>query len=162
MADAAATTAPEGVASATAHGRDRPTRDTEIKQERRRRAPGTLDRNAHLKLAIPDEIRSRNEDQQLRWINDTGNRLHYLTTQDDYSKVDGVAPVPVGTSEDGKPIYAHLCKKPMEFWREDQAEKSAATREQEKGLAAAARTSADDNRPDDVSYVPTGNSIRTG
>lgn len=140
----------------------RPTRETEVRQERRRRQPGSLDRSAHLKLAIPDEIRAANADQQLRWINDTGNRLHHLTTQDDYSKVDDVPPVPVGTSEDGKPIYAHLCKKPMDYWLDDQREKTAAIREQEKGLLASARTSADDSRPDDVSYVPRGNSIRTG
>jgi hypothetical protein len=40
--------------------------------------------------------------------------------QDDYNKVEGVDPVPVGTGIDGKPILAHLLAKPIEFMREDQ------------------------------------------
>ena len=104
----------------------RPTRETEIGQERRRRQPGSLDRGAHLKLAIPETIRAENADQHLHWINDTHNRMHHLTTQGDYSKVEGVEPVPVGTSDDGKPIYAHLMKKPLEYWQADQREKTAA------------------------------------
>jgi hypothetical protein len=137
----------------------RPTRDDEIRQERRRRQPGSLDRSAHLKLAIPENVRAENADQQLRWINDVGNRMHHLTVIDDYSKVAGVDPVPVGTSDDGKPIYAHLCAKPLDYWKADQREKTAAISASEKGLLQGDRTSAEDRRSEDVSYVPKGNSI---
>ena len=112
----------------------RPTREDETRQERRRRQPGSLDRGAHLKLAIPENIRAENADQHLHWINDASNRMHHLTTNDDYSKVEGVAPVPVGTSDDGKPIYAHLMKKPLDYWQADQREKTAAINAKENDL----------------------------
>jgi len=155
MADAI-TSAPDGV------GSKRATRADEVGTERRRRTAGTLDRGAHLKLAVPAEIREANPGQHFRWINDTGNRMHALTVQDDYSTVEGVEPVPVGTSEDGKPIYARLCMKPQAYFDADQNEKVELTRETERGLMAAARSDPKDNRPDDVSYVPTGNRISRG
>lgn len=137
-------------------------RKTEVTQERRRRQPGTLDRLSQMKLAIPEKVRAENADQALRWINDTGNRMHFMTEQDDWSKIDGVPPVPVGTAEDGKPIYAHLCRKPKAFWEQDNAERVAATVEREKGLVRAAKTDPQDNRSADVSYVPAGNQITQG
>ena len=116
----------------------RPTRDDEVRQERRKRTAGSLDRTAHMKLGVPEHIRAENADQHLHWINDVGNRMHHLTTQDDYSPVVGMAPVPVGTSEDGKPIYAHLMKKPLDYWHDDQREKTAIVNANEAELIAAA------------------------
>lgn len=137
-------------------------RKTEVAQERRRRTAGTLDRMAQMKLAIPEKVREENKAYALRWVNDTGNRMHFMTEQDDWTKIDGVAPVPVGTSEEGKPIYAHLCRKPQAFWDQDNAERVAATVEQEKGLMRAAKSDPQDNRSADVSYVPAGNTIQQG
>lgn len=137
-------------------------RKAEVAQERRRRQPGTLDRMAQMKLAIPDKVRAENTDYALRWVNDTGNRMHFMTDQDDWSKIDGVPPVPVGTAEDGKPIYAHLCRKPKAFWDQDQAERVAATVEHEKGLMRSAKSDPADTRSADVSYVPAGNQITQG
>lgn len=137
-------------------------RKQEVAVERRRREAGTLDRLAQMKLSIPDDVRAANTDYALRWVNDTGNRMHFMTEKDDWSKIDGVPPVPVGTAEDGKPIYAHLCRKPKTFWDQDNAEKVQATIEREKGLVRAAKTDPQDNRTPETSYVPEGNTITQG
>lgn len=138
-------------------------RKEEVVQERSRREAGTLDRMAQMKLAIPEKIRAENEGRYvLRWVNDTGNRMHFMTEKDDYEKVDGVQPVPVGTAEDGKPIYAHLCRKPKRFWDQHQAERVQETVERERGLVRAAKTDPQDNRTAETSYVPEGNTITRG
>lgn len=137
-------------------------RKAEVAQERRRRQPGTLDRMAQMKLAIPDKVREENTAFALRWVNDTGNRMHFMTEQDDWTKIPGVPPVPVGTSEDGKPVYAHLCRKPKEFWEQDNAERVAATVEREKGLMRSAKSDPQDTRTAETSYVPAGNQITQG
>lgn len=103
----------------------RQARDEELRLRRTQRDPGTLDRGARLKLAVPEHIRVENADQHLHWMNDEGNRLNDMMTQDFYSKVEGVDPVPVGTAADGKPIMAHLMRKPLEYYREDQKAKTA-------------------------------------
>ena len=133
-----------------------------IIQERRRRQPGTLDRTNSLKLAIPQHIRDANPGCEFRWINDAGNRMYFMTQEDDWSKVDSVNPIPVGTSPDGKPILAHLCKKPTEFWLEDQKAKMVELKEGERSLERGETRSPDDDRPQDVSYVTPGNSIKSG
>lgn len=140
----------------------RQNRTEEVAQERRRRTAGTLDRMAQMKLAIPDSVRDENADYTLRWVNDTGNRMHFMTVEDDWSKIDNVKPVPVGTNEEGKPVYAHLCRKPKAFWEQDNAERVAATVEREKGILRAVTTDPQDTRTADVSYVPAGNQITQG
>lgn len=47
--------------------------------------------------------------------------MHRFTVQDDYDKVPDVAPVPVMTGPDGRPIEAHLLAKPKAFVEEDRA-----------------------------------------
>jgi hypothetical protein len=89
-------------------------------QRRRRRSDEGL--SAAKRLPIPPEIEADLKAKNLhpRWVNDEGNRMYQLTELDDYNKVEGVDPVPVGTGVDGKPILAHLLAKPIEFMREDQ------------------------------------------
>jgi hypothetical protein len=89
-------------------------------QRRRRRSDEGL--SAAKRLPIPPEIEAKLKAENLhpRWVNDEGNRMYQLTELDDYNKVEGVDPVPVGTGVDGKPILAHLLAKPIEFMREDQ------------------------------------------
>jgi hypothetical protein len=89
-------------------------------QRRRRRSDEGL--SAAKRLPIPPEIEADLKAKNLhpRWVNDEGNRMYQLTELDDYNKVDGVDPVPVGTGVDGKPILAHLLAKPIEFMQEDQ------------------------------------------
>ena len=88
-------------------------------QRRRRRDDQAL--SAPQRLPIPPEIQAELEAKGLqpRWVNDQGNRLYRFTQQDDYDKVAGVDPVPVGTDEAGQPILAHLLAKPKDFIRED-------------------------------------------
>lgn len=137
----------------------RETRQEVVAEERRRRSAGTLDRMQHLKLAIPEKVRQENQDYALRWINDQGNRMYFMTEQDDWNVVDGVEPIPVGTGVDNKPILARLCRKKREWFEADQREKVEATRQTERSLVSSAKSDPQDDRPDNVSYVVPGNTI---
>lgn len=137
----------------------RPPRQLEVATERRRRKDSTLDRTAHLKLAISDEVRKNNPNKTFRWVNDTPGRMHALTVNDDWDKVDGVDPIPVGQDQSGQPIYARLCAKPLEFWEEDQKAKADAIRAQQKELIREGK--APQIRADETSYVAAGNTIKT-
>ncbi|MES2904545.1 MAG: hypothetical protein V4696_10205 [Pseudomonadota bacterium] len=113
--------------------RQRVERMTQEATQRRRRADGTIDSNLSRKLLIPQQVEARMRAEGLtpRWANDEGNRLHNLTVNDDYDKVDDVAPVPVGTSKDGKPIMAHLLAKKTEFIADDRGKAEQRRREAE-------------------------------
>lgn len=102
--------------------------------KRRRRGGG--DMAASKRLFIPPEIEARleAEGRTVRWVNDTDNRMHRFTVQDDYDKVEGVEPVPVGTNEAGQPIMAHLLSKPNEFIAEDRARAEEKRQAVEKAL----------------------------
>lgn len=132
-------------------------RAQEVSAERRRRSAGTLDRTQQLKLAVPENVREDNPGHTFRWINDRGNRMHAMTVLDDWDKVEGVEPIPVDTVE-GKPVFAHLCKKPQQFWEADQREKVEATRVTERALVQAKPESADP----EAGYTPGQNHITTG
>lgn len=158
------TSATEATAAAlaTRTGRERapsPDRREDVAQERRRRSAGSLDRTAQLKLSIPPEVQARyGASHHLHWFNDEGNRLYAMTVQDDYDKVPEVEPIPVGTTKDGKPILAHLCMKPLDFYRADQREKQAVIQEQEQALMRGKRAG-DDDTPADLGYAVEGNRI---
>jgi hypothetical protein len=113
-------------------GPGRPRRAEETAQRRRRRSDEGL--APARKLEIPPDVAKRleAEGRNPRWVNDEGNRMYRLTQLDDYDKVEGVEPVPVGVAPDGKPILAHLLSKPIEFIAEDRAkaeQRRAATEE---------------------------------
>jgi hypothetical protein len=116
--------------------RTRTERKDEVRQERRRRNDTNIDGGQRLKLAIPPEVAARlkAEGRSPRWVNDDGNRLVQLTKYDDYDRVDGVDPVPVGTSKEGKPIMAYLHSKPTTFIDEDRRKADAPRREMEDAL----------------------------
>jgi len=133
----------------------------QVSQERRRRQSGTLDRTQQLKLSVPDEIKRQYPDDSFRWVNDSGTRMYDLTEKDDWSKVNGIEPIPVGTDNFGKPVFAHLCKKPSEFLKADAAEKVAQTVEVEKAIMRGQQAPEDDRKPGEA-YVPQGNSLTTG
>jgi hypothetical protein len=103
-------------------------------QRRRRRDDGAL--HAAQRLPIPPEVQAELDAKGLqpRWVNDEGNRLHRFTVQDEYDKVAGVDPVPVGTNAAGQPILAHLLAKPKDFIREDQAKAEAKLKLTEEAL----------------------------
>ena len=79
-----------------------------------------------------------------RWINDTpgGARIYEKTKNDDWDIVtqdggilredaqDGAVSVVVGTNADGSPLKAYLCRKPKQWYEEDQQAKSAELDEQ--------------------------------
>lgn len=111
-------------------------RKDEVRQERRRRNDANIDGSQRLKLAIPPDVAARlkAEGRTPRWVNDEGNRIVQLTKYDDYDPVDGVEPVYVGTTKDGKPIKAHLHSKPTDFIREDAQAKDKPRREMEQAL----------------------------
>lgn len=159
------TSMPEATAAALAPrtGRERapsPDRREDVAQERRRRSAGSLDRTAHLKLAIPPEIQAQyGSTHHLHWFNDEGNRLYAMTVQDDYDKVPEVEPIPVGTSKDGKPILAHLCAKPLDFYRADQREKMQTIQETEQALMRGKLKAEADDTPDDRAYLAEANRI---
>lgn len=152
--------------------RERTERKIEERQQRRRRHDGSIDANQNKRLAIPEEIEARLQAEGLtpRWVNDEGNRIHNLTTKDDYDKVDGVKPVRVGTDkESGKPILAHLLAKKTEFIDEDKARADNRRREVEAGMLRGKVPTGQGGESAPVqalagatAYVPSGNSIGRG
>lgn len=143
--------------------RAREDRITQEGAQRRRRDDTTIDGAQRLKLAIPPEVEARlqAEGRSARWINDEGNRLHNLTTLDDYDRVDGVEPVHVGTTKDGKPIKAYLHSKPTAFIAEDREKLDARRRETEAALLRGKNPS-DPINGDDRFYADSANSFNHG
>lgn len=106
--------------------RDRATEET---TQRRRRMDGTLDQSLDMKLAVPHKIEAEHGvSHRLRWFNDVGPRIYNATERDDWDRVPGVDPRPVGTDEHGKPISAILLMKLRQFDAEDQARKETQRR----------------------------------
>ncbi len=141
-----------------------------IQGERRRRKDSTLDRVHDLKLALPPEFED-DKDHDYRWANDTGSRLYDLTKRDDWDLCGSENPEasdedrvrrPVGTDKLGKPIYAYLVRKPKTFVEEDRMAKESRLQDMEKGMLQSAKTSPEDTRSDDVSYVVPGNALKRG
>lgn len=125
--------------------------------ERRRRKPGNLDGMQDMRLIVPESAKV--EGFEHRWINDHGNRMHQKTVQDDWDKVPGVEPIPVDTDSSGKPIFAHLCRKPTELVEEDRKANLDMLKEREKGIMAGQKSDPQDDRKEGESYVPAGNTI---
>jgi hypothetical protein len=143
----------------------RGSRATEVAAQRRRRGDETL--AAAKRLPIPPEVAERLKAEGLRprWVNDHGNRMHNLTARDDYDKVQGVDPVPVGTAENGEPIMAHLLAKPIDFINEDHAKAERRRKEQETALVRGEVPNAGgaNQRPaESPTYVVEGTTIGRG
>lgn len=141
-----------------------------IQGERRRRKDSTLDRVHDLKLALPAEFEGDTE-YDYRWANDQGSRLFDLTKRDDWDLCGSENPEasdedrvrrPVGTDKLGKPIYAYLVRKPKAFVEEDRKVKEERLQQMEAGLVTGVKSTAEDTRPDEVSYASPSNSIRRG
>lgn len=137
-------------------------RATEEKTQRRRRMDGTLDQSMDMKLAIPPAATdAHSKTHRMRWFNDVGPRLYNATERDDWDKVPGVDPRPVGTDEHGKPIMAHLLMKPHEFDAEDAARKEVRRREFENAAVRGAPVDPDgrDQAEADKRFAVSGNRI---
>jgi hypothetical protein len=113
-------------------------RQAEVKQERRRRREGDLDAGVVLRLGLPPGLEEKYPNDDFRWVNDEGNRVHFLTTRDDYDIVPEVEGRPVGTTMDGKPVNAVLLRKPKEFAEADRREKLDRINRQEKAVMQSA------------------------
>jgi hypothetical protein len=143
-------------------------RAQQVATERRRR--GNSEMRAASRLPIPEEVAKRLKADGLspRWVNDTGNRMHQLTVQDDYNPVEGVEPVPVGTDpHTGKPILAHLLAKRADFIQEDRQERAKVRDNTEQSLLRGEVTGGadpDNPRPAGPSptYVAKGTNISRG
>jgi hypothetical protein len=147
--------------------RGRVDRQTEERTERRRRSDVTIDGGQRLKLAIPPEVaeRLKAEGRTPRWVNDEGNRMHNLTRLDDYDKVAGVDPVPVGTTKEGKPIKAHLCSKKTAYIEIDKAKLDERRKETERAMLRGKVPGDPSTGQDDrysSSFVDEASSIRRG
>lgn len=143
--------------------------------DRRRRKTENIDRIGEDKLGVPSQwydeggVLDRTK-WQARWINDSGNRIHNLTVSDDYdivkvetegSKEEAIRR-PVGQKETGEPLYAYLCRKPLEFWQEDQKAKIAVIDGEEKALLSNPTPAQEDNRTAQTAYVAPNTSIKHG
>jgi len=149
--------------------RTRQGRGAEVAKERRRRSESTL--STRTKLAIPEEVEAKlkAEGRTPRWVNDEGNRIYNLTVKDDYDKVDGVEPVRVGTTEEGKPLLAHLLSKPLEFAAEDRAKADERRKDVERAMvkgrvpgSPGAEAAPVPGQLGAQTYVPSSNSIGRG
>jgi len=107
-------------------------RAEQTRRERRLRDPGSLDRMAEMKLAIPPEVQERltREGKTARWVLDRPNRLAKLH-REDWDVTPGVAPIP--DASDGLNLVLH--EKFQDWFDEDQKAKGAALSEKDKAIA---------------------------
>lgn len=140
---------------------NRANRSTVETQTRRRRSED-VETGLDLKLSIPDEIRAANPDKVFRWVNDEGARIHNLTVRDDYDKVEGIDPRPVGTDKNGKQLLSHLLAKPKAFADEDEARKEARRRDVERGQVAGTARAREDDTPKAGQWVGASEGNRIG
>lgn len=141
-------------------------RTEEVRAQRRRRADTTGEYGG--KLHVDDALLDHNK-FAYRWVNDSAGRVDHLTVKDDWdiirdpsvkddSNSEG-APVRqlVGSKVDGSPLYAYLCRKPIEFHNEDRAKKQARTNDLEKeimkGVVKGQGALSTDNG---TAYIPDG------
>lgn len=139
-------------------------RKDEVRQERRRRSDATIDGSQRKKLAIPPHIEAKlaAEGRTPRWVTDTGNRVHQLTVQDDYDRVEGVAPVPIVVDrKSGEVANQILLSKPTAFLEEDRVKAEARRREVERALERG-KNPEDPTAARDDFYAVEGNRISRG
>jgi hypothetical protein len=143
--------------------RERADRQTEERQERRRRSDTTIDGSQRQKLAIPPEVEARlkEEGRTPRWAIKDSARMAQLTKQDDYDVVSGVKTVPTRSLADGSRIEMILLSKPTAFIEEDRAKAEKPRRETEQALVRG-RNPQDPIADDDRFYADSSNSISRG
>ena len=151
------------ITSEIKRGPGRPPRQEAVKKSRRRREGLGLDRN--LRLHVPEGVKDPNF--HYHWINDNPGRILNKTVQDDYDIVteedlrgeklgegEGTqVKRAVGTGPDGGWKYAYLCRKPKDFYKEDQKTEQA---EIDAKMKAIKQGSQEGLGKEDHSYVPKG------
>ena len=151
-------------------GPGRPLRQEEVKKERRRR--GILGPERNLKLYVPEAAKDPN--YVYRFINDRpgSDRVAKLTQQDDYEIVhqhqllggygseapaEGQPGTPVRRrvgSDGGQPIYAHLVRKPKEYYDADKKAEQALITDAENVVLSGKRQGSNELSPADNAYTP--------
>lgn len=150
----------------------RPARAETEQTERRRRRDDTLDRVHGLKLAVPGHLTAPGgacdpAQWVTRWVNDKDARVYDLTVSDDWEPVPtddqgAQRRVPVGQNPDGTPLYAVLCRKPLEFAQEDAAKREERIKQTEAGIIRDATPAPEDTRSPETAYVAKGTTIKRG
>lgn len=145
----------------------RTARQTEVRQERRRRDDTTLDGGQARKLAIPRHIEEKlaAQGRSARWVNDVGSRIEDLTVRDDWDKVDGVEPRDVLIDKkNGVTAKAFLLSKPKDFIDDDRRKKDAQRRTMEDGMlkGAVPNASGDSASLPSNFYADKANKIERG
>lgn len=94
-------------------------RALEMRRERRRREPGTVDTTARLKLVVPPAIQKQLDEQGMtaRWALDSGGRVQQLQAEE-WDIVPGVDPVSASRSDDSQ---LRLMAKRKDWYVEDRA-----------------------------------------
>ncbi len=142
-------------------------RVTHERAQRRRRDDATLDRVQSRKLSLPDEY-ANDRDHFYYWANDENNRVHHLTTYDDYDPAPAVRNSDqtvrrlVGTKENGDPLYAVLLRKPMEYHRQDQRKREQLLLDEERSRVEAPPVDPSNPQAREHTYVVPGSSIKRG
>lgn len=148
-------------------------RAAETRTRRRQRAAGSYE--GRIRLSVNEDLLDR-ENFAYRWVNDSHGRIDAFTKRDDWDVMTDPAIKEdansegaqirqlVGSKEDGSPLYAYLCKKPLEYHREDQARRAERVDELESSIKRGQHkdgASADDPKgqyyvPDDGIHMETG------
>jgi len=142
-------------------------RQEAVRTERRARDPGSLDRMKRDKLALPAAFRE-DTNHTYRWVNDENTRIHDLTVEGDWdvcklatsdTQEGEAVRKPVGTKDNGEPLYAYLCREPIAFYAEDQAAKVTAIND---GERASLNGQQPNSAPDPTQYAQAGNTVKRG
>ncbi len=110
----------------------RPKKAEVAKTERRRRKGGVKQST----LTISKAIKEKHPDMEFRWARDDGGRMEQLTVNDDWDIVPDVKPIHAGINGANKAIDHHLVMKPLEFIKQDNAEKMQRLDDLEKAALA--------------------------
>lgn len=143
------------------------------KQQRRRRKTGGDGFN--LKLSVDEGEKDPNF--VYRWINDNvGGRMMEMTVHDDWDQVtkeqmsadpdkdskEGTPIKRIVGEKNGQPLHAYLCRKPREYFEEDERDKQAEIDAVEQDMRRGAPADPK-GIEQSTSYVPGGtNTIRHG
>lgn len=143
------------------------TRAKTEKTQRRRKRGGTV--VSGIKLAVSEDALDR-DNFEYRYINDTPGRIEAMTEHDDWDLVNdpnkavkddstnegSKVSVVVGKGEYGNAQRAYLARKPKEFYKEDQAEKSKALDRTMAGIKQGVPQGEAAGDLGQSSYVPSG------
>ena len=150
----------EEIAARQAAPAPEPKRAEETRAVRRRRKDtGAM---AGLKLHVPEDMKEPGF--EYRWINDDGRRIHAKTVDDDWDIVttkgiDGTGegtPVTrrVGRQESGAGQNAILCRKPLDWYKEDKRKEHRVVEERRKAMERGLPPAPDGLTAADHSYIP--------